>query len=259
MKYVLMNGYGLMSFCAGHRLLESVPRGSVLSLFCDTKYEDEDTYAWGRAAVDALGVLRVEIADGRNIWQLFRDRRMIGNTRIDPCSEDLKRKLARKWMEAEFPDPATAIVVVGIHAEEGHRLPAIQANWAPYAVRAPLNEGKIIGLSELERWAADAGLWKQQLYLDGFPHANCGGRCVKQGHGGFIRLLELRPAKFLEMEREEESMRRYLGKDVAILRDRRGGTTKPLTLRALRERVEQGRRDECDLFDVGGCGCFTDS
>jgi hypothetical protein len=218
--HVLMNGYGLMSWCAGRRLLETVPRSDVLSLFCDVKDEDEDTYAWGRAGVDALGITRVEIADGRDPWQVFRDERFLGNSRADPCSKILKRELARKWMDANYPG---ATVVVGIHAEEAHRLPDIAANWAPYPVRAPLCEGKIIGLWELEQWAAKAGLWRQELYRDGFAHANCGGACVKQGQGGFIRLLELRPARFAEVEAKEEAMRQFLGKDVAILKDRRGG------------------------------------
>lgn len=48
-----------------------------------------------------------------------------------------------------------------------------------------------------------------------------------------------------------------VGKDVSILRDRTGGTTKPLTLAALRQRIEE-QPDQLDLFDEGGCGCFTD-
>ncbi len=252
--YVLMNGYGLMSWCAGRRLLESVPRSDVVSLFCDTKYEDEDTYAWGRAGVEALGITRVEVADGRTPWEVFRDVRMLGNTQFDPCSRVLKRELARRWMAENAPE---AVVVVGIHAEEANRLATIRAAWSPWEVSAPMCEGKVIGHAEMERWAARAGLWKQELYRDGFPHANCGGRCVKQGQGGWVRLLELRPAAFREAERQEQAVRDYLGKDVAMLRDRRGGETKPLTLRALRERVEAGKRDQCDLWDVGGCGCFT--
>lgn len=253
---VLMNGYGLMSFCAGRLAVDHYGASNVVSLFCDTKYEDQDTYDWGRAAVSALGIDRIEICDGRNPWEVFRDVRLIGNTRADPCSRILKRELARAWMDKNMPD---GIVLVGIHAEESHRLPKIQANWAPYHVEAPLCQGKVLGLQQLEQVAASAGLWKQKIYKDGFPHANCGGRCVKQGHGGWIRLLELRPLKYREAEQEEENMRQFLGKDVSILRDRRDGTTKPLTLKQLREHVEQGRKDECDLLDIGGCGCFTDS
>ena len=48
----------------------------------------------------------------------------------------------------------------------------------------------------------------------------------------------------------------YLGKDVAILRDRRGGTRTPLTLRTFRERAEA--KGDVDTEEWGGCGCFVD-
>jgi len=44
---------------------------------------------------------------------------------------------------------------------------------------------------------------------------------------------------------------------VAILRDRRGGTTRPMTLREFRERI-QAQPDLFDADEWGGCGCFTD-
>ena len=57
-------------------------------------------------------------------------------------------------------------------------------------------------------------------------------------------------------EEEEQSLRAYLDKDVAILRDRRGGQTLPLTLLDFRQSLEKGQA--CDLFDWGGCGCFSE-
>lgn len=59
---------------------------------------------------------------------------------------------------------------------------------------------------------------------------------------------------YLQHEAEEEQTRQHLGKDVAILRDRRGGKTKPMTLKQFRERLEAG--GEHDRFAWGGCGCF---
>ena len=69
------------------------------------------------------------------------------------------------------------------------------------------------------------------------------------------------PERYAEHEREEESLREYLDKDVAILRDVRGGETKPLTLRNFRLRLEDKNAQQpllFDEFDWGGCGCFTD-
>ena len=57
-------------------------------------------------------------------------------------------------------------------------------------------------------------------------------------------------------QREEQDTRVFLGKDITVLRDRRGGTTKPLTLREFRERV-QADAIEVDPDDLGGCACYT--
>ena len=50
-------------------------------------------------------------------------------------------------------------------------------------------------------------------------------------------------------------MRQRVG-DHSILKDRRGGTLRALTLRQLRERIEGG--GQFDQFDFGGCGCALD-
>lgn len=101
----------------------------------------------------------------------------------------------------------------------------------------------------------DAGIKPPSLTREGFPHANCGGGCVKAGIGQFKRLLRVRPDTYAEWERNEGEMRDLLG-DVSILRDRHNGVTKPLSLRDLRIRVES----EPSLFDDadwGGCNCMT--
>jgi hypothetical protein len=146
----------------------------------------------------------------------------------------------------------------------------------------------------------EAGIEPPLLTRLGFPHANCGGGCVKAGAKQFRHLLKMLPDEFARWETEEQGIREYLDKDVAILRDRRmverpvtecphvmadyalgdeddGRTyrqhaveecpepitvtrkvpnTAPLTLRALRERVEEDAK-AFDDADWGGCGCFS--
>lgn len=112
-------------------------------------------------------------------------------------------------------------------------------------------------------WMAEAqrsGLKPTRMYGLGFEHANCGGACVKGGQAQWARLLEVFPERFARAEAAEQKMRRLLGKDVSILRDRTGGDTKPLTLTVLREGIEASRSQQptFDELDWGGCGCFTD-
>lgn len=80
----------------------------------------------------------------------------------------------------------------------------------------------------------------------GFTHNNCGGMCVRAGQRQWLHLLDVMPERYAEAEAEEEKLRGQLG-NVSILRDRRGGTTRPLPLRELRVRARTergGRRRE---------------
>lgn len=92
---------------------------------------------------------------------------------------------------------------------------------------------------------------------DNILTGNCGGFCVKGGHKQFKLLLEKLPERFLYHEGQEQAMRELLGKDVSILRNRRGGSVKPLPMADLRKRVENDDMTEEELCDFGGCGCFS--
>ncbi len=83
---------------------------------------------------------------------------------------------------------------------------------------------------------------------------NCGGTCIKAGQAQFHLLLQKLPEHYEEWERQELSLREHLDKDVSILRDRRGGVTKALTLEAFRLRLEADGED-FDKTAWGGCGC----
>jgi hypothetical protein len=257
MHHVVMFSYGIASWAEGKLTAARYGADATTLLTADTLMEDEDTYAWGAAAAANVGAGHVVVTEGRDPWQVFFDRKYLGNTRVDPCSEVLKRETCRRWMGQHYPGGRGATVHLGIHWSESDRLPAIRANWAPYPVEALLCQPPFLAAREMHDWAEREGLWKQRLYRLGFAHANCGGFCVKGGQAQFRRLLQVMPERYAYHERREQELREYLGKDVSVLRDRRGGKTVPLTLRAFRERVEAGGR--CDLFDWGGCGCFTDS
>lgn len=195
------------------------------------------------------------IADGRTPWELFFQEGMIGNTRADLCSRILKRELALAWMQANC-NPAETTIHLGIHASERERHNRAQSRWEQdgWKVCSPLLWSPVPGWHEIRAWHEEAGIRRQRLYAEGFAHANCGGMCVKKGQGGFARLLATRPRLYDYHAQQEEAFRAAHG-DVAILRDRRGGDTKPFPLTVLRERVQGG--GQLDLFDVGGCSCFS--
>jgi hypothetical protein len=66
-------------------------------------------------------------------------------------------------------------------------------------------------------------------------HNNCGGVCVRGGQKHWLHLLAVFPDRYAQAQAAEQQLRAELG-DVAILRERRGGVSHPLTLTELRHR-----------------------
>lgn len=94
---------GAGSFVAAQRAIERYGAGNTVLLFCDTKTEDADLYRFLDDCERLLPAKLVRIADGRDIWQVFRDERFLGNSRVDPCSKILKRELADRWIAEHCP------------------------------------------------------------------------------------------------------------------------------------------------------------
>jgi hypothetical protein len=254
-RHVVMFSGGEGSALAAKRVVEQHGAENTTLLFCDTKVEDADLYRFRDEVAAHLGAELVTLADGRTIWDVFRDERFLGNARVDPCSRVLKRELADAWIASRFT-PETVTVYVGIDWTEEHRYTRLRTRKLPYRYDAPLCEPPMITRHDAAAWLASIGIARPRLTRLGFAHNNCGGGCVKAGVGHFAHLYRTLPDVFAEWERNEQVMRDQLG-DVSILRDRSGGTTRPLTLAALRTRLDDGYQP--DLFEIGGCGCFIDT
>lgn len=254
---VLFSG-GIGSYAAAKRVAQQHGTDGLVLLFTDTLIEDADLYRFiDEVAADVGGQL-VRLAEGRTPWQVFRDKRFIGNNRADLCSRILKRELARRWIE-EHTDPTTTTIHVGIDWTEAHRFERMAPRWEPWRIEAPMCERPYLTKPEMLYLLRAAHIEPPRLYTLGFPHNNCGGFCVKAGQAQFRHLLLALPERYAEHEAEEQAFRSAIGKDVAIMRDRRGGTSMPLPMREFRERVQQhGEQGTFDAFDWGGCGCFSD-
>ena len=256
MNHLVLFSGGIGSWAAAKRIREHHPDDVIVCVFTDTKTEDEDLYRFLPQAAGDVGGQLVTLADGRDVWEVFFDEKMIGNTRADICSRILKRDLVRKWIEETY-QPDEVIIYMGIDWSEMHRFERAVPRWLPYTLKAPLCDPPYLSKQDVIRWAEDEGLTPPRAYELGFPHNNCGGFCVKQGRAAFAHLLKVLPERYAYHEAKEQEFRDFVGKDVAILRDRRGGETKPFTLIQLRERVEiQG--EQLELDDWGGCGCMVD-
>jgi hypothetical protein len=262
-KHVVMFSGGIGSWMAARRVVEQHGTKDVTLLFTDTLIEDHDLYRFLDEAAEDVGAPLVRIAEGRTPWQVFRDERFLGNSRIDPCSKILKRQLGDKWL-TENCDPADTTVYVGVDWSEIHRFEG-QGDRAGLKARkleqgwryeAPLTEPPYLTKEEMIAALVKRGIRPPRLYALGFSHNNCGGWCVKAGKGHYARLLEKLPDVYAFHEAQERDFREFIGKDVAILRNADGS---PLTLEAFR-RLVQGTGCGSLFFDpndLGGCGCFV--
>jgi len=250
MKRVVQFSGGLCSYFAASRVIGEHGPEDVTLLFADTLIESPGLYRFLEASAAYLEMPVTRISEGRTPWQVFKDERFLGNSRVDLCSRVLKRELCRKWIEDNCTLGDT-ILYVGISWDEG-RIDEIRERWKPWPVEAPMCDRPFLMKCNMISWAKRQGLPLSEAYTDGFPHDNCGGGCIKAGQAQFAMLYKIRPTVYADWEANEADVIAHLGKNVSILKDRRGGTTKPMTLAAFRERIETG---DYDKDEWGGCGC----
>ena len=240
------------------------PPGSVPEIDDFPAWEDRAAYkafVLGLAAQTMRWLPGLQwLSDGRDPWDVYEAERFLGNSRADPCSKILKRKVADRWL-AQNCDPAATQVIVGLDYEEierfegdgksrkGLRATAAEAGWT---FIAPLCDQPYWSWQRRIERVRNARLWVPRLTQLGFAHNNCGGFCCKGGQGHWKLMLRTFPERYAYAEAREQQIRDLLG-DVSMLTDRRGGDgKKPLTLAALRERD----LTQLEMADLGACGCF---
>lgn len=264
MKHVVMFSGGVGSWAAAKRVAERHGTADMVLLFTDTKTEDEDLYRFINEAAADVGAPLVTIADGRTIWEVFIDERLLGNSYASPCSKKLKKEVANRWFD-ENCDPKNTIGYVGIDWTEAHRFDGTPTRKGlkrakaelGWRFEAPMCEAPYVAKWQMMRDLERAGIKPPRMYAEGFGHNNCGGMCVKGGVGHWSLLWRARPATFLQAEQRENEFRKRFGKDVTILHESKGGVDFNLPLSELRRRLSCG--EQVDLFAHGGCGCFIDS
>lgn len=249
---------GVCSFWAAHRVVEKHGRLGVFLLFADVLIEDEELYEFNEQCSKILDVPITRVSREMEPWELFRKEGLIGNTRFPICSVRLKREPLDEWHRQNCLEMASTIYL-GFDWSEHHRLDDIRAEHPNWHFEAPMCEPPLWDKCRMFEECEKLGIKIPRLYTLGFPHNNCGGRCVRAGISHWVQLLRLLPERYADWERKELATiadfnaRGVSSAGFTILRDRRGGTTKPMTLETLRKRVEAGEQFPTDEW--GGCGC----
>lgn len=254
MRHVVQFSTGAGSAEVAYRVVEKYGAENTTLLSADTLAEDPDNWRFATEVVGQLGCEWIKLVDGRTPMQAGRDHKAVPNNRWAICSRVLKRELLRRYINEHYT-PEGSRHYLGFDWTEPERHDKSIEHWAPYAIESPLIEPPYTAKPDLLKYFRDVrGIEPPRLYKQGFSHANCFGACVRGGQAQWRLLHIVNPDVYREWEGEEELTRDELQKNVSILRDRRGGTSVPLTLRTFRERLEE-QPSLFDSSDVGACGC----
>ena len=254
MKHIISYSGGLGSAITADFICKQYGKENVILLFADTLIEDEDLYRFNNDVIKLLGCQFVRIADGRTPWQVFKDVKYIGNTRVDPCSRILKRDLIRKYLNENYK-PYECIIWIGIDCTEEHRLAPVVERNKPYLYRSYFIENNMFLIPDYKRWwCVENGIRIPRMYEMGFTHNNCGGFCVKAGQGQFEMLWKLLPEVYLKNENEEQLAIKANPNLRPFLRKTINGKLRYLTLKQFREEFLESNKP-IDSDEFGGCGC----
>lgn len=181
-------------------------RCKILIVNNPIKEEDEDNQ---RFLKDIAKWLNVEIQTATNskfkscsCVEVWDDENMMSSAAgFAPCTQQLKKKARYEWESKNRPD----WTVMGFTKEEKGRFNNFQINERPAALYVLENITK----AECFEMIADAGIALPNIYLMGYPNANCIG-CVKATSPTYWNhVRKMHPEVF--QQRAEQS--RLMGKD----------------------------------------------
>jgi hypothetical protein len=258
MKRIVSVSGGMQSALCADRVVERFGAGTVELWFADTLVEDADLYRFLGDLERRWGAAISRHSRGETPLEVGERKRIIPNQKIAPCTFALKIEPFMAHLEA-CPKPAT--VYLGMAWWEQHRMatpreryeavPGVTVDypslWKPVDYRPPAEV--------IRGW----GIEPPRAYAQGYQHNNCGGACVKQGKGDWLRLLRWKPDLYRQYEDWEAGMRAK-GPPLdgyAFCRDETGGGVRPVTLRELRETAAERAEAQPSLFDLDDAeGCL---
>lgn len=255
MKYICSLSGGVSSAIATDRAIEKYGRDNVVVWFADTSWEDDDLYRFIGDCMKRWGGELVTYRDGRTPLEVATDVKIVPNNRIAPCTRILKIEPFVKYIKENFGPDNPVTILLGLDYTEVHRMKAPKANyealgewvkvdyplmWKPYEMR---NYFDVV--------RDDWGVEVPRLYQRGYPHNNCGGRCVKQGQREWLRTLHYFPEQFCEVADWEKQQQAAIDTEYTILKRTKNGQVEPLSLYQLAKESEEESAGQMSLFDDG--------
>ena len=258
MKHIVSLSGGTASAVAAERVLTRYEKSDVTLWFADTLWEDEDLYRLLDDLEKRWDKKIIRFTDGRNPLEVAEDRKLIPNSYAAPCSYYLKQLPFRKFI-TKLEKPLTVHLGLDWTEEHRHAKPKeIYESIEGISVDFPLM-WKPLPYTSYSKTVEEWGIKSPRLYSYGFPHNNCGGRCVRQGASEWIRLQKHFPDRYSQVEKWEIEQQEKGGprKNRSILKKKVNNESKPLTLKELRLKNET---TQIDMFENEGdsYGCFCE-
>lgn len=254
MKQVASFSTGRSSAIMWKRLVDRYGKDDVIVVAMDTRIEDEDNYRFARDMERFMDMPIIWLREGRDPFRVGEDEHIIPNQRIAPCTRRLKIIPFVNYLSS-LTEPF--VINIGFDFEEAHRCVATTKNYNSlgYQVDYPLLWTPVEERDYSDIIRDEWGIEPPRMYSMGYTHANCGGRCVKQGQGDWLRTLKNFPERYAETEKWEEMMRQNpTNAEYAFLRKVRKGVKGVITLKQLREEYEAGLTPALEKLDaMHGC------
>jgi 3'-phosphoadenosine 5'-phosphosulfate sulfotransferase (PAPS reductase)/FAD synthetase len=194
-RHIVSFSTGVPSAVTAYLVTQQHPDAIVV--FADTLWEDDDNYRFYKDVETLLGKPIVSLTGGQNPLEIANKEgySYIPNSRTATCTLKAKIKVLREFMQ----EGDTLYLGMDLSDKKKGRLASPIKNWGKVGVniRYPIIEQNI---QDVQAFAKSLGLNPPRMYSMGYKHANCGGRCVKQGRGDWIRTLENFPERYLEVE-----------------------------------------------------------
>lgn len=230
----------------------------VVCVFADTCSEDSDLYRFLDDLEPIIGpITRLkqlnEDGTDMDIWDCF-DKYGVMTIRnangACKASVELKQKPLNNYMTQNN----IRITAVGFGFTEPGRMVALNAKKEPLTVVYPLVADPLLADCDLLSAIREYGIEPPSIYAEGFVHNNClgAGGCVLSGLSQFAAVKRLKPEVFEYAKTRSQAFFERTG--FSVLKDQRGGQTKPYTLEQLEKDIESGRK-----FDnrwMSNCACM---
>lgn len=230
--------------------------------------ESRDTYRFLYQIAHALDIPIERLEDGRSIWAVFaqyRAFRLFVNGRFFcKASDILKREVIAQYIEKKH-SPGTYRIALGMGVLEPHRIKAATGYWRhrlgwDVEVYSPIAEhftrtGKAIENCDMIEWCNSQEIELPEAYKENLIHNNCNEVCSQAGQTQYAHVYRRHYDRYMYAAWQEYRIQTVLGVNATILKDERGGKTRPMSLLAFADRVEAG--DVNERNSGGSCACFT--